>query len=101
MLNIKTHIHAISLMLIVVSIVFFTQNIVEYSDAQNSSDSSNQISSCGFVQFCSNPTVIERSSPPTNIISPTSIEPNPQTSPDSEAQTSPDSEAQTSPDSEA
>ncbi|MGE0690134.1 MAG: hypothetical protein AB7O87_05985, partial [Candidatus Nitrosocosmicus sp.] len=100
MLKNKTNKNAFSLILIVVSIVFFSENIVEYSYAQNNSDVSNQIASCGFVQFCSNPTVIESSSPQSNVISPGTLEPNLQTSPDSETQTSPDSETQTSPDSE-
>ncbi|HET6590310.1 MAG TPA: hypothetical protein VFG45_09115, partial [Candidatus Nitrosocosmicus sp.] len=92
MLKNKTNKNAFSLILIVVSIVFFSENIVEYSYAQNNSDVSNQIASCGFVQFCSNPTVIESSSPQSNVISPGTLEPNLQTSPDSETQTSPDSE---------
>ena len=71
MLKVKTHKPALSLILIVITTVFFYQSYLSQDSlAQNDLNSTEGILSCDFVQFCSNPVQVTRNSPELPVVTP-------------------------------
>ena len=95
----KTDKLTVSLIIIVISIFFFTQNFPSQNAlAQNEQGSGEGILSCDFVQFCSNPVEITRNLSDSSLITPSeqSMEAT-QAAPEDETQAAPEDETQAAP----
>jgi hypothetical protein len=90
--KVKTDKLTISLILIVITAISFSQNYLSQNSlAQNDPSSPESIEACDFVQFCSNPVEIIRNSSQSSIITPSDeISETTQTTPEDETQTTPE-----------